>query len=136
MGHFMRRESIVSCWMHWEKYIELTFDSKRGLHCITGKIHVGMPMAMPMPIPRFPNGRPRAIYSCHNFNRFDNLKRWKLNKVLTTYYYTFLNKKCSINQENLWKKNNKKQNTIANTEAELILRIFLIFCPIWAWMFL
>ena len=136
MGHFMRRESIVSCWMHWEKYIELTFDSKRGLHCITGKIHVGMPMAMPMPLPRFPNGRPRAIYSCHNFNRFDNLKRWKLNKVLTTYYYTFLNKKCSINQENLWKKNNKKQNTIANTEAELSLRIFLIFCPIWAWMFL
>ena len=41
----------------------------------------------------------------------------------------FLNKKCSINQENLWKKT-KKQNTIANTEAELILRIFLIFCPI------
>ena len=32
-----------------------------------------------------------------------------------TYFYTFLNKKT------------KKQNTIANTEAELILRIFLIF---------
>ena len=41
-------------------------------------------------------------------------------------YTLFLNKKCSINQENLWKKT-KKQNTIANTEAELILRIFLFF---------
>ena len=34
------------------------------------------------------------------------------------------------------KKTTKKQNTIANTEAELILRILLVFCPIWAWIFL
>ena len=37
---------------------------------------------------------------------------------------------------NLWKKKTKKQNTIATTKAELILRIFLTFCPIWAWIFL
>ena len=53
---------------------------------------------------------------------------------MTTYFYTFLNKKCSINQENLWKKTKKKQNAIDNIEAELILRIFLFFCPIWAWI--
>ena len=44
--------------MHCEKYIELTFDSEGDLHCITDKVHIGMPMpiAMPMPMPSFPNG--------------------------------------------------------------------------------
>ena len=72
---------------------------------------------------------PRAIYSSHNFNRFDNLKRWKISKQILDdilLQYTFLNKKCSINQENL-KRQTNKENTIANTEARLILRIFLIF---------
>ena len=38
--------------MHCEKYIELTFDSEGDLHCITDKVHIGMPM----PMPSFPNG--------------------------------------------------------------------------------
>ena len=35
----MRRERITRCWMHWEKYIELTFDSKSDLSCIKDKFH-------------------------------------------------------------------------------------------------
>ena len=31
MRHFMRRERIENCWMHWKKYIELTFDFKDDL---------------------------------------------------------------------------------------------------------
>ena len=38
--------------MHWEKYIELTFDSKGDFRCITDKVHIGMPM----PMPSFPSG--------------------------------------------------------------------------------
>ena len=33
----MKDECIVSSWMQWEKYIELTFDSKGDLYCIKGK---------------------------------------------------------------------------------------------------
>ena len=46
----MRGERIASCWMHWEKYIELTFDSKGELFCIKDKDDISMPMPMPMPM--------------------------------------------------------------------------------------
>ena len=42
--------------MHWEKYIELTFESKGDLYCIKEKVHIWMPMPMPMAMamPRCP----------------------------------------------------------------------------------
>ena len=49
--------------MHWEKYLELTFDSKGDLYWIKDKVHIWMPMPMPMLMTSFPNGQFQLIDS-------------------------------------------------------------------------
>ena len=50
--------------MHWETYIELTFDSEGDLHCMADKVHIGISMPMSMPMPRFPNGLFYVLLAC------------------------------------------------------------------------
>ena len=63
MRHFMRR--ILSSWMHWEKYMELTFDSKGDLYCVKDNVSylnadadasVNVDADAEMLMPSFPNG--------------------------------------------------------------------------------
>ena len=54
----------------------------------------------------------------------------KSNEAKSWHTFTLFYVRSVLLIKKIFEKKQKKQDTIANTEAELILRIFLNFCPI------
>ena len=79
------------------------------------------------------------IFLTRSYNIFISGNNYSYWNDVSFFLLFFLKKSDKYSPREIFEKKKqkkRKQNTIANTEAELVLRIFLIFCPIWAWIFL